>query len=72
LNPDSHVELVVRRKNALGIKAVWPGFIEPALASSIERLPDRARWIHEIEFDGYRVQLHIHEGQVKVFTCRGN
>ena len=64
--------MAVRRKNALGIKAVWPGFIEPALASSIERVPGGARWLHEIKFDGYRVQLHIHDGQVKVFTRRGN
>lgn len=64
--------MAVRRKNALGIKAVWPGFIEPALASSIERVPGGARWIHEIKFDGYRIQLHIHDGQVKVFTRRGN
>ena len=64
--------MAVRRKNALGIKAVWPGFIEPALASSIERVPGGARWLHEIKFDGYRVQLHIHDGQLKVFTRRGN
>ena len=64
--------MAVQRKNALGIKAVWPGFIEPALASSIERVPGGARWLHEIKFDGYRVQLHIHDGQVKVFTRRGN
>lgn len=64
--------MAVRRKNALGIKAVWPGFIEPALASSIERVPGGARWIHEIKFDGYRIQLHIHDSQVKVFTRRGN
>jgi bifunctional non-homologous end joining protein LigD len=29
-------------------------------------------WIHEIKFDGYRVQLHISNGAVKVFTRRGN
>src|SRR6185312_11291758 len=27
---------------------------------------------HEIKFDGYRVQVHLHDGQVKVFTRRGN
>jgi len=65
-------ELAARRKKSLGIKAAWPGFIEPALASSINRVPDGARWFHEIKFDGYRVQVHIHDGQVKVFTRRGN
>jgi len=42
-----------------GIKAPFPGFIEPALATSIERVPSGARWVHEIKFDGYRVQVHL-------------
>jgi ATP-dependent DNA ligase len=55
-----------RRKGAL------PGFIEPALATSIERVPNGTRWIHEIKFDGYRVQVHLINGAVKIFTRRGN
>jgi bifunctional non-homologous end joining protein LigD len=62
-----------RRKPAeIGVKAPFPGFIEPALATSIERVPEGKRWIHEIKFDGYRVQLHIANEDVKVFTRRGN
>jgi bifunctional non-homologous end joining protein LigD len=53
-------------------KANYPGFIEPALASSIERVPSGERWVHEIKFDGYRVQLHIANENIKVFTRRGN
>jgi bifunctional non-homologous end joining protein LigD len=64
--------LATRRKKALGLKSSFPGFIEPALASSVDKVPAGSRWIHEIKFDGYRVQLHIHDGQVKVFTRRGN
>jgi bifunctional non-homologous end joining protein LigD len=59
-------------KSPVGIKARFPGFIEPALASSIERPPKGARWIHEIKFDGYRVQIHLASSEVKVFTRRGN
>jgi hypothetical protein len=40
---------------AIGIKAPYPGFIEPALAASISKVPSGERWIHEIKFDGYRV-----------------
>jgi bifunctional non-homologous end joining protein LigD len=61
----------VQRRKVLGIKAAYPGFIEPALASSVDKVPDGARWIHEIKFDGYRVQVHLQNGQVKVFTRRG-
>lgn len=49
-----------------------PGFVEPALATSIDKVPSGARWIHEIKFDGYRVQVHLLNEAVKVFTRRGN
>ena len=54
------------------LKAPFPGFVEPALATSIEKVPSGDRWIHEIKFDGYRVQLHIHNDAIKVLTRRGN
>jgi bifunctional non-homologous end joining protein LigD len=49
-----------------------PRIIEPGLATSIERTPSGSRWIHEIKFDGYRVQLHIANEGVKVFTRNGH
>jgi len=41
-----------RKPEAIGLKASLPGFVEPALASSIEKVPSGDRWIHEIKFDG--------------------
>jgi bifunctional non-homologous end joining protein LigD len=38
---------------AVGIKAVYPGFMEPALATAVEKVPSGQRWVHEIKFDGY-------------------
>jgi bifunctional non-homologous end joining protein LigD len=55
-----------------GVKAPYPGFVEPALASSIGKVPSGERWLHEIKFDGYRVQVHLRDAAVKVFTRRGN
>jgi len=68
-----------KKPAAIGVKAHFPGFIEPALASSVEKVPGGARWIHEIKFDGYRVQLHLANDDIKIFTrkaklpheCRG-
>ena len=57
---------------AIGTKAKYPGFIEPALATPIEKVPSGDRWIHEIKFDGYRVQVHLSDAAVKIFTRRGN
>ena len=31
-------------------------------------MPTGERWIHEIKFDGYRVQFHIANETTKVFT----
>jgi bifunctional non-homologous end joining protein LigD len=39
----------------IGAKAPFPGFVEPALASKIEKVPAGDRWTHEVKFDGYRV-----------------
>jgi bifunctional non-homologous end joining protein LigD len=35
-------------------------------------VPSGERWIHEIKFDGYRVQVHLGNETIKVFTRRGN
>ena len=62
-----------RKKPAvIGVKAPYPGFVEPALATSIAKVPSGDRWVHEIKFDGYRVQIHLRDAAVKVFTRRGN
>jgi bifunctional non-homologous end joining protein LigD len=68
------VRVAFQRKKpaAIGTKASFPGFVEPALASSIARVPSGARWIHEIKFDGYRVQVHLANTEVKVFTRNGH
>jgi len=61
-----------KKPAAIGVKAPFPGFVEPALATSIDKVPSGDRWIHEIKFDGYRVQVHLVNEAVKVFTRRGN
>ena len=61
-----------KKPAAIGVKAPFPGFIASALASSIDKVPSGERWIHEIKFDGYRVQVHLANEAVKVFTRRGH
>jgi len=46
-------------------------FIEPMLATLVDRPPDGDEWIHEIKHDGYRSQLAIENGKVQAFTRRG-
>jgi bifunctional non-homologous end joining protein LigD len=48
-----------------------PGFVEPMLATLSKTPPAGDRWLHEIKFDGYRLQAHIVDGDVKLWTRRG-
>ncbi|QJP12764.1 DNA ligase D [Starkeya sp. ORNL1] len=52
-------------------KAALPGFIEPTLASLIASPPRGERWLHEIKFDGYRLQARIEAGRIKLLTRSG-
>ncbi len=36
-----------------------PNFVKPELATLVSSAPDGNRWLHEIKFDGYRIQAHI-------------
>jgi bifunctional non-homologous end joining protein LigD len=48
-----------------------PGFIKPQLATLKAKAPSGDQWLHEIKFDGYRVQIHLNKGKKKVFTRNG-
>jgi bifunctional non-homologous end joining protein LigD len=47
------------------------GFIEPRLRSLRVALLSGRRWVDEIKFDSYRVQAHLAEGRVRLFTRKG-
>ena len=48
-----------------------PGFVGPMLASLARSPPTGPRWLHEIKFDGYRLQAHIEDGAVRLWTRGG-
>jgi bifunctional non-homologous end joining protein LigD len=48
-----------------------PPFIAPQLCLLVERPPSGDNWIHEIKFDGYRVQMRIENGDVTLKTRKG-
>lgn len=52
-------------------KASLPGFVEPTLATLMASPPAGDRWIHEIKFDGYRLQARIEAGRVRLMTRSG-
>lgn len=48
-----------------------PKFIEPQLALQVDRLPRAEGWLHEVKIDGYRLQLHRQENDIRCYTRRG-
>jgi bifunctional non-homologous end joining protein LigD len=54
-----------RRK---GAGARLPDFIPPALATLHDTAPSGPDWLHEIKFDGYRIEARLDEGEVQLFT----
>ncbi|QOZ67169.1 non-homologous end-joining DNA ligase [Bradyrhizobium arachidis] len=49
-----------------------PGFIVPQLATLKMKAPSGARWIHEVKYDGYRIQLHIDGDDRRAYTRNGH
>jgi len=54
-----------------GPRAALPAFVAPCLAKLADKPPDSGNWIHEIKFDGYRIQARLDHGKVKLLTRRG-
>ena len=48
-----------------------PQFVEPCLATLAPAAPEGEEWLHEIKFDGYRLQARIVGGNVQLLTRTG-
>ena len=48
-----------------------PVFVPPQLLTLEKRPPSGAGWIHEIKFDGYRMQVHVTAAGVSWFSRNG-
>ena len=51
--------------------ASMPAFVEPQLCRSVAKPPTGALWLHEIKFDGYRMQLRMENGTPALSTRSG-
>ncbi len=43
----------------------------PSLATLRTVAPDSAGWVHEVKFDGYRIQARLDHGEVRLLTRKG-
>jgi len=51
--------------------AQMPDFIPPQLCERAGRPPEGPGWVHEIKFDGYRIQMRVQNGKVSLKTRKG-
>jgi bifunctional non-homologous end joining protein LigD len=58
-------------RDAVGKTARLPEFIEPQLATLVAGAPGGEGWVHEIKFDGYRLQCRIENGKAVLRTRKG-
>lgn len=75
LNPVSRVskkkasKKVAKKKSAPLGKDPWPGFVPPQLPRLVTEVPAQdGGWIHEMKFDGYRMQCHLKNGIGQFYT----
>ena len=48
-----------------------PSFIEPCLAKLADSPPHGGKWVHEIKFDGYRIQVRKSGDEIELLTRKG-
>mgnify|MGYP001221120072 CR=1 FL=1 len=51
--------------------AAIPRFVPPQLATRVAKPPTGAAWLHEVKFDGYRIQVRIDAGAISYRTRTG-
>lgn len=62
------------KKSATALKREtieMPRFVEPCLAKPVKNAPDAEGWLHEIKFDGYRIQARSDGDVVTLLTRNG-
>jgi bifunctional non-homologous end joining protein LigD len=48
-----------------------PDFVRPSLATLHADAPRGKEWVHEIKFDGYRIEVRLDRGEVRMLTRKG-
>ena len=70
-NPKAAVQTVERKRSASVSDARLPDFVPPSLAT-LHGAPPRGReWLHEIKYDGYRIEARLDHGKVMLLTRKG-
>lgn len=72
---DSKTGLAAKKRKSTGTRTGpatrLPDFIAPQLCETLSKPPSSEGWVHEIKFDGYRIQLRVADGAVALKTRKG-
>jgi bifunctional non-homologous end joining protein LigD len=58
------------RAKAKKVRSI-PSFIGPQLTKLVDHPPTGPGWVHEVKFDGYRLQLRVEDGKATLKTRKG-
>lgn len=64
-------QTAAKKPRAKAARDPWPGFVPPALATLKPAPPHGEAWVHEIKFDGYRLQAQLEDGKATLLTRSG-
>jgi ATP-dependent DNA ligase len=69
---DRRARVLRPKSTASGPEAVHPPkWIEPQLTRLVDEAPTGKDWLHEIKYDGYRMQARIDGGKIQLLTRTG-
>jgi len=66
--PSKMVALLGKRDKVDGERL---GFIPPQMPTLVEQPPEDDGWVHEVKLDGYRTQIIIDKGGVRLYSKNG-
>src|SRR4249920_1818306 len=54
-----------------GVRSAPASFIQPCRPTVVTTPPSGPGWVHELKHDGYRLQIHVRDGRVRLYTRNG-
>jgi bifunctional non-homologous end joining protein LigD len=66
-DPEKH-SASSRKRGPHGPPATPPAFVQPALATLVDRLPSGDDWVYELKLDGYRLLAAVAGDAVRLYT----
>jgi bifunctional non-homologous end joining protein LigD len=61
----------VRGNDKQGSRTHLPQFRDLQLCTLVDSVPPGTGWLHEVKYDGYRLEIAVGGGKVKIFTRTG-